>query len=350
MLLTALVLPLLYFHVPYTRSYVVQAAALYVFNGVTRSLACSPAVPVTVEAIPGTSLLRLKADAKATSYLSSWTAGQHIYLKHSHSPLSVKTPFTVVRWSRLASDGSGKLEASSIELVVRNTGGPQTGWLGSLQQEQKANLLLEGPYGESKTYLPLLLQQLQRRNSSSDAVLLVAGGVGATYTLPLYLALLEASRSSANISFVWFVRSRAEAAWGVDLLRHTAPCDVDLDAAVYITRRGDDDDDDDDDDDPVSLEKEAAAAAAAAHQAPNPDPSPGSSKQGIRIYPPRQRAHLVGLVDAVFARGENGVYVFACGPARLAAEVREKVGVHVTRDARDVRYHEERFGLGAELS
>jgi NAD(P)H-flavin reductase len=304
-LLTAVVLPALYFHVPYTRTYVLQAGVFYLFNGFVRGLASSPAVSVTVESIEGTSLLRLKADGKASAFLSDWTAGQHVYLKRSNSPVNPKTPFTVVNWPGSLGNRS---EKASIDLVVRNLGGPQTGWLGG---KDEVSLLLEGPYGESKSYLPDTL--LKRTN---EDILLVAGGVGVTYTLPIYLALLEKYRSPAGIAFVWFVKTIAEVAWVVEILGN-APCDVDV--AIYITgdeRRGKSTD-------------------------------LGGMKEGIQVYSPQEREHVANIVDAVFEQDERSVYVFACGPRSMARALRREVGFHVMRDGRNVVYHEEQFGLGS---
>ncbi len=304
-LLSAVVLPLLYAHVPYTRRYIVQAGVLYVVNGVTRALASSPPVSVTVEKIEGTSLLRLQADGSARAYLSAWTPGQHVYLKQSNSPITPKTPFTVVAWSSSSENGS---EKATVDLVVRTLGGPQTGFLAA---EQQATLMLEGPYGESKNYIPSLLS-----HRKDDAVLLVAGGVGATYTLPIYLALLGKFRSSTNIAFVWFVKSTAEAVWVVDVLQDVA-CDVDV--SIYVTG---------------GAELDAKTDL-------------GELKKGITIYPPRQREHVANVVDDVFAKDTGRVYVFACGPSGMARALRTEVGSHVMRDGRDVVYRQEQFGLGS---
>lgn len=304
--LTAVVLPVLYFHVPYTRRYVLQAGAFYLFNGFTRGLASSPAVSVSVEPLEGTSLLRLTADGSASAYLSACTAGQHVYLKQSNSPVNPKTPFTVVNWP--GSPGN-RSEKATIDVVVRNLGGPQTGWLGGGNNE--VNLLLEGPYGESKNYVPALL-----KTRTDDAVLLVAGGVGVTYTLPIYLALLDEFRSTANVTFVWFVKSIAEVAWAVAILGR-APCDVD--AAIYIT--GD--------------------------ESSGKSTDLGGVKKGIQVYSPREREHVANIVDGVFERDTGRVYVFACGPSGMARALRTEVGFHVMREGRDVLYREEQFGLGS---
>ena len=192
--------------------------------------------------------------------------------------------------------------------MVRNLGGPQTGWLGG---KNEVSLLLEGPYGESKSYLPETL--LKRTN---EDILLVAGGVGVTYTLPIYLALLEKYRSPAGIAFVWFVKTVAEVAWVVEILGN-APCDVDV--AVYITgdeRRG------------MSTDL-------------------GGLKKGIQVYSPQEREHVANIVDGVFEQDERSVYVFACGPRSMARALRREVGFHVMRDGRNVVYHEEQFGLGS---
>ena len=302
--LTAIVLPVLYFHVPYTRTYVMQAGALFLFNGFTRGLATSPAVSVRIEKIEGTSLLRLKADGSASGYLGKWTPGMHVYLKQSNSPVHPKTPFTVVQWPL-----GNQNEKASIDLVVRDLSGPQTGWLA---KQDKVNLLLEGPYGESKNYLPPLL----KNRTEEDAIMLVAGGVGITYTLPIYLALLDKFRSSTNITFIWYVKSIAEAAWVVEMLSSTS---CNLNVSIYIT--GD--------------------------ESTGKSTNLGGIKKGINVYSPQEREHVANIVDGVFERGDGRVCVFACGPSRMASALRTEVAFHVMRNGRDVLYHEEQFGLGS---
>jgi NAD(P)H-flavin reductase len=302
--LTAIVLPVLYFHVPYTRTYVMQAGALYLFNGFTRGLASSPAVSVRIEKIEGTSLLRLKADGSGSGYLAKWTAGMHVYIKQSNNPVNPKTPFTVVAWP------GNRNEKASIDLVVRDLGGPQTGWLA---KQEKVDLLFEGPYGESKNYLLALL----KNRTGEEAIMLVAGGVGVTYTLPIYLALLDKFRSSTNITFIWYVKSIAEAAWVVEMLGST-PCG--LNVSIYIT--GD---------------KSTSGKST----------SLGGIKKGISVYSLQEREHVANIVDRVFEQGEGRIYVFACGPSSMASALRTEVGFHVMRNGRDVLYHAEQFGLGS---
>lgn len=301
--LTAVVLPLLYFHVPYTRIYVLQAGALYLFNGFTRALASSPAVSVRVEKIQGTSLLRLKVDGSASERLGAWTPGMHVYIKQSNSPVNPKTPFTVVAWP------GSRSEKVSIDLVVKDLAGPQTGWLA---KQEKVNLLLEGPYGESKNYLPAIF----KCRNEEDAILLVAGGVGVTYTLPIYLALLGKYQSSANITFIWYVKSIAEVAWAVEMMGSTR-CDVNV--SIYIT--GD----------------ESGKFTTT---------DLGGVKKGISVYSPQEREHIANIADGIFEH-DGRVYVFACGPSSMARALRTEVGFHVMRNGRDVVYHEEQFGLGS---
>jgi len=194
--------------------------------------------------------------------------------------------------------------------------------------------MVEGPYGEAKEYVPPLLES----NEGSGKILLIAGGIGATYTVPIYLALLRKRKSTAGIHFVWFVQSVQDAAWGVELLQ-SANCEID--ARIYLTR---------------DTDKSTLASGKAAL---------GELKSGIKILNYGKRPAMKDIVDRYFAsavtvagamlttgtRGKDftPVTVLSCGPPGMSNAIRSEVGKHVYEYGRDVMMYEETFGHGSAL-
>jgi len=259
-----------------------------------------------------------------------WVPGQHIYVKQSITPNLPRSPFTVVSLPPLKGQNGGDI-GSNIDLVVRNLGGPNTSWLASKPNEAGRNdrnvdLLLEGPYGQSKKYISDLLE----RRDSSGSVMLVAGGIGATFTLPIYLSLLINWQSTRNIHFIWIVKSLQEAQWGIEMLETAKVPEIAV--TIYITKEAD-----------IPSEKESA-----------PD-----SSHGLKILR-NGRPDLSMVVDDIFIPkvtkekspgtptvSHSRVTVLACGPPAMMRSLRQEVGRHVMGYGRDVAYHEETFGLGA---
>ena len=194
--------------------------------------------------------------------------------------------------------------------------------------------MIEGPYGEAKEYMPALLES----NDGAGKVLCIAGGIGATYTIPIYLSLLRQRNSTISVHFVWFVHSVQDAAWGIPLL-NAAKCDVDV--RIYLTRE---------------IDKALLASGKAGL---------GELKNGIKILNYGKRPPMKDIMDRYFAsattvagamlttgtRGKDftPVTVLMCGPPAMNDAVRKEVGKHVMEYGRDVTMHEERFGHGAAL-
>lgn len=211
-------------------------------------------------------------------------------------------------------------------------------------------MFVEGPYGESSQYLPRLLacascssRAVSTSSSSGEAenpsqILLVAGGVGATYALPIYLALLDARRGTVGVKFIWLVRNLDDARWGIALLESLGGAVVDVD--IYVTRQ---------------IQTQAHAHA-----------QPSSSQTGLTIHttttgtrpslssilnndtvlftPSSTSAKHPGSTD--HAALYDKLTVLSCGPPALTRDLRKEVGRHVIQHGREVEWFEEQFGLG----
>ena len=188
---------------------------------------------------------------------------------------------------------------------------------------QPVPLLIEGPYGSAK-YFPDLA-------SDYDRVLLVAGGVGATFTLPIYRDLLSKGKRSM-VKFVWSVKSEADAQWGVESLKEQNDGRLPEDFELYVSRKvASIDGRHGKGDESIELQEREGLLGEEA-----------SLEETVR----KGRPDVPALVDQVFALsrgGEERVAVLVCGPSGLGASVRKELGRWVAK-GRDVFWHAEEFG------
>ena len=322
-LISALVLPVLFFHVPYSRRYVVQAAVFWLANGYLRK-SSSTKTTVTCQAIKSTDLVKVTLQPEDTSRISTWTPGEHVYL--NQAGIGPKSPFTIVSVS--TNEGP-----EQVELLVRHLGGRQTSALAALASDKsKATMTLEGPYGEASKYMPSLLQFPK----AESQILLIAGGIGATYTLPIYLALLTARGGTSGIKMIWFVKSYSDAAWGLEALRNASRT-VSLD--IYITQPSQTDTDQAPNTKGITINHIGSRPVLSFILDPimnlRSDSNNGGSVIGLRPADPRRTK-----------KNYEKVTVFVCGPRGLASGVRKEVGKHVMGYGREVAWYEEQFGHG----
>lgn len=393
-----ILLPLLAFHVPYTRKYIYQALAAYMFNGILRTAyTTDPPILSHILPIDGTNLFRLCSPGPAWGVpplmgkgTPGWVPGQHVYVKKSVSPKEPRNPFTIASLPPRETQDGG-FESSYIDLVIRDLGGPMTGWLAKKPIEERrkdrnVKVLIEGPYGQARHFVPDLLKAARR--GERGTVLFVAGGVGATYTLPIYLSLLAVmnmaseqetlnkgekptsksqsqshtqSPSPLRTKFIWLVKSVDETKWAIDMLRRAQlprlP-DTDIDIQIYVTR---------------SPSPSAKSNEKKEEQNPidtplhSPSPSsvsPASPIRGLKTHTPSSRPDIKDIITPFFAPppppgekamkgdvrgnwdGNEPVTVLSCGPAGLTKQLRKEVGRYVMEEGRDVRWHVEEFGHG----
>lgn len=224
-------------------------------------------------------------------------------------------------------------------------------------------LALEGPYGASN-HLPDL--------TDFDNVLLVAGGVGATFAMPIYRAIAEyhdTTPGATQVRFIWAVQKLADTQWAfpdmtaaaddndADDARQEAisngllnrPCTVE----VYVTRSGGAghapppsssdpvfaiaDDDDDDEAEHIELQESEQLLHSNGN---NADDALGRPRKGMTVR--HARPHMGEIVDEVFSRGMRTA-VLCCGPKRLTAELKRRVEVYVKK-GNDVYWYDETFG------
>ncbi|KAK1075391.1 hypothetical protein LTR74_000353 [Friedmanniomyces endolithicus] len=340
--LATAMLPVLFFHVSHIRVYLYETALVYVLNVALRALT-SHSFPGTLRLVPGTNLLEIEAPLHRhqDALRRRWQAGQHAYVSLSGHPLLrtfKSNSFTVASLPGVD---------DRLRFVARVLDG-NTAKLAQAagSEDAKTNVLLtiEGPYGVG-THAEALLRH--------DRVVFVAGGVGATFVVPLYRQLLAdlspspGSYRRQKVSFVWIVRSEAEIAWAIpgdDKGREGFAERL----SVYVTGGG------------VSSRKPAndrftgTRAGANDHEAEDEsielEEHKGLLSSGEAsledIFISTGRPNLTQLVDQAFAhRGDNNaekVAFVVCGPQGLSRALRKEAGRWVAR-GREVWFWDESF-------
>ncbi|EXJ79904.1 hypothetical protein A1O3_08189 [Capronia epimyces CBS 606.96] len=386
--LSAVVLPLLFFHVPYTRVYVAQAAVFWILGGLLRQRG-SETVSARSElldgavAATGSQLVSVRFTVGAWSPLAHAKAGQHVYIRHE-GLLGPKNPFTIANVHPInhavededekLQDGKAAQPEVEVQLVLRNTGGPQTSYLSGLAQKQnkrpsKFALQVEGPYGESEMYIPRLLKG-QHTGTGRGPILLIAGGVGVTYTLPIYMALLASQRTTTRpgsgsgsgngndnrTKMIWLVKTLAAAQWGITILNQAqdrGDIQPGLDLDIYITLE---------DATPApsrpmkagirvhrlghrpDLESVIDTALAVSSVTEKINSSYSSSGSGVDLGNTVRRRVQTALNQQQHHHHQE-VTVFLCGPSSLARDVRDSLGKHISEGV-EVNVFEELFGFG----
>lgn len=344
--LATAILPLLFLHVSHIRIYLYETAAIYAFNAAFRALS-SKTLPGTIRLLPDSSLLEitipLASSVISPSYKQSWQPGQHAYISLQGHPL-LRTfrsnPFTVA--SLPSTDGHLKFVARILDGNTAKLASSVASSAGKGSHQ----LTIEGPYGVT-THPDELLRY--------DRVLFVAGGVGATFMVPLYRQLLndlspsKGSYRRQKISFVWVARTRAEVDWAVprdeaekegftERLRMCLTQDSGLGADVNAFALDDDEGKTGDMEEGIELEERKQLLS-------NGGPSGAltMAKSDLPIY--AGRPDLSRLVEQTMAQGGNeNVAIVVCGPRALSQALRREVTPWVKR-GRQVWFWEESFGF-----
>ncbi|CAK7233195.1 hypothetical protein SBRCBS47491_008526 [Sporothrix bragantina] len=197
---------------------------------------------------------------------------------------------------------------------------------------------LEGPYGSS-AYFPELTPQ------NFDRILLVAGGVGATFVVPLYRSILDEAAASTGggnlkVDLVWSVRGAGDAAWAVVSGQDGSGRNLLQDRNVHIFLTGDSQ---------PGASGRSAAEAAIEMSTLRDRRTPATPTSPLSRFIPagatnRQRPDFQQIVDDVFRHGsEERVAVLVCGPEALVQDLRKAVAAWVHR-GRSVWWHNESFG------
>ena len=369
----------MYLHVSHIRLYIYEIIAIECLHLLFRALALKP-YQGTLRLLPGTNLVQIRIPLNDNHAALDWAPGQHVYLTRPWG--SAKKP-TYAQQLLMANKSNPFTIASlpaidrELRLVARTLNG-NTAYLASLAQKLAQGgtglpmlptaaadvaiipLSLEGPYGAS-TRLPDL--------TDFDKVLLVAGGVGATFIMPLYRLLAELHDSTPGataVRCVWCVQKLADTQWAfpasdvaegqgdqrVQDQREQAVSNGLLHRAstveVFVTRSSTGssrssappsstpifavDDDEDEENEAFEMQEN--------QQLLSQEEATSRPLKGMTIN--YGRPQMKQIVDEVFSRGVRTA-VLCCGPKRLTADVKRHVEEYV-RKGHDVYWYDEGFG------
>lgn len=350
------VLPLLYFHVHHIRVFIWETLAVYVLHIVLRFIALKT-YEGNVAMVADTNLVKVEVPLPASKSAKVWQPGQHVYLRVPRGNLQIAStssqiqetvglrsnPFTVASLPQL--DRKLLLVARSLRGNTRDLANLAHNMsLSSNVESPTMRLKIDGPYGAS-TWLPDF--------TSFDNILLVAGGVGATFIVPIWRSICMTRSSSGGIlgdrvKFIWSVKTLSESGWAFPsaetsaVLPH-ATKGVDL----YVTGNGAREDPQftsanggrsngkaqADSGEAIEMdEREGLMAGVDGQKAPT---------QGLSVK--HGRPNLSDVVSDAFAVSGGRVAVLACGPHGMTIHLRREVGYWVKK-GRDVYWHAEEFG------
>ncbi|OCL12463.1 hypothetical protein AOQ84DRAFT_352533 [Glonium stellatum] len=340
-ILAGLLLEPLFLHVTHIRPYLAEIVAIIVLHEIVRNYSVRRYSGM-IGVIPGTNLVEIRIPLISTDKELTWKPGQHVYLSRPTGVSSSSWYESFVTRYRVNPFTIASLPAKDKQLLlVTRTLSGNTKSLADLARSLSAEvgpgetspsipIALEGPYGAS-VHLPDL--------SKFDRVLLVAGGVGATFLVPVYRSMIEGEGvfRSANpqIRFVWAVRKLAETQWALPSPDgDETESDVTQNAVeVYITRPSGANLQLDNTGDNIEL-------AEAEQLMPFQDETE-KARRGMTVHV--GRPDIGSIADEVFTNSFGSVAVLACGPQIMTEELRERVGKWV-KEGRDVYWHCETFG------
>ncbi|KAJ6790404.1 hypothetical protein PWT90_10465 [Aphanocladium album] len=330
---------LLVFHAKSARWYVIECCLIFLFDIAVRKRFSTVAL-ATIDAIPGTTLVKVTAPLPP-GHLDAFRGapGSHIYLSLPTEGRKETVPssqsglfdFSYNPYS-VASISEGD---EAIGFVVRTRNGAMSRVLtdyaaatpiAESPEEAKVRLSIEGPYGAmGHRYRELL-------TSGASRVLFVAGGVGATFVLPIFQAV-QAEMPLARLQMIWAIRTAGDATWAVP--DSTAGKNVLSDERIQLFLTGD-----------VAAEAEGSSQGSSTveMQPLPPRSSYGGRARMRRATQNRRRPNFEKIVDEAFKLTAQGVLaVVVCGPKEMADDVRRCVRPWVMKGRR-VWYHNESFG------
>ena len=240
-------------HIPviYARTYVYIPIGLYLFDRLVRTLRFaynnSRLGRATITPLPGdVTKIVIKS-----SRLSSWYAGQHVFLSiprfgwiQSHPATILSTPnshnmdlvFILKAHKGFTSRVHTHASSSMESLLPPKTSSGSTYSLdvvekGTARQEEHI-ALISGPYGASHTDF-----------ASFSSTLLIAGSTGVTFIMPIFMDIAERAQKGllpvCRLSFVWIVKSSYWKTWISDELRNATDlmnkAKIDCKVSIYVT-------------------------------------------------------------------------------------------------------------------
>jgi ferredoxin-NADP reductase len=341
--LALLVLEPLLFHVKHIRTYIYEVLGVVIVANLVRMFEMHTYTG-RISIIPRTNLIQVRIPLSTLKKSKPWKAGQHVYLSRPtgiaasnglYASLARRyytNPFTIaslpekdreiVLVARTLNGSTKKMAALARSIGVE---------VGENETPQTLPLTIEGPYGAS-VYLPDL--------QTFDYVLLIAGGVGATFTVPIYRSLSKSGSlgQSCKVQHVWAVQSLADTQWAFP--EKTVDNDKSTSATrtmdIYVTRQAGTTH-------TTILDGTEEVELAEGEGLLSGQDSYKTIYESAKIL--QERPNIFAIVDSTFSEYLDGrIAVLACGPASLMDVVRRAVGKRVY-SGQDVYFHAEAFEM-----
>ncbi|KAI5119903.1 hypothetical protein M0805_003707 [Coniferiporia weirii] len=273
-----------------------------------------------------------------------WAAGQHAYVvlpSISNVPTEAH-PFTIASIPH-ALDGTEGGQEKDVVFIIRGRGG-FTKRLRDHASKKGANLsvpaYLDGPYG-----CPPDLKRF-------STCILIAGGSGVSYTLPLLMDLVYHARKGSSLCrraiFIWVVRQPEHLDWISKLLTEalvSAPFSLAIEPCIFITGK-------------KSQPHDAMLSNFNSFDSPFPTSSSSSSEGKISaslalslLRTRRGRPDVHRLIEEAISVSAGPVSVDVAGPSPLATAVRSALASDITspiavlKGRPTVTLHVETFGM-----
>ncbi|RHZ48256.1 hypothetical protein CDV55_101292 [Aspergillus turcosus] len=302
--LASLLLIFLIFHAKPLRWYIIETLAVTLLSRLSRLDTIT--VYAAVSRIPRTNLISLQIPIPASKIQRFRAApGQHVYLSlHAETAMKVKSSLIQNMFLRNPFTVANVSENNVITLVARVQDGPTSRALDALANSAEKPSLVEiyGPFGSIPRF-----SKLARKY---DRILVVAGGVGATFALPVYRELKEQveaeGKGQDRNTFVWSMKTLDEAAWVMGLADGQSLAQ-DENVKLYLTQ--------------------------SYHM--RQKPSSDGSVELEELQPQRTvvwssaetgRPDLGKIVDDVLGESDERVAVLFCGPPGMGRVLREHIG------------------------
>ncbi|KAH7018337.1 ferric reductase like transmembrane component-domain-containing protein [Microdochium trichocladiopsis] len=346
-LLVALALPVaIFLHAHTARILVAEALLIFAADIGVRRLS-TVEVDTNIIRVGDSDLLKLDMalpDEKQFARFAHDGPGVHVYL--SVPQASRPSPWNMLAPRNLQfelmfnpfSIATTDDKTRTVTLVAKQCRGPMTRNLARLaagegdyhgNSQATVPLSIQGPFGCSRKFPDLAGPEF-------SSILLVAGGVGATFILPIYRSLAS-ERIGPRVKMIWALRSAAQATWAtttIEGLVNDENCDLFLTGNILASspmphsqngHAGEGSD--------IAMTRLSARTPTTTHIS--------NGHQHIN----EKRPDLANIVDDVFKKvtpSQGRVAVLVCGPAAMARELRASVGVWVAK-GRDVWWHDEGF-------
>lgn len=329
----------LFIHVAVARPFVLESLFIYVLNQVLRS--------TNTTLLPAE--LSMNTDSNVLSISIALPSDSKQYPAGSSVQLSTKSR----RWAQKLCSGfvsnpfTTTFERENGILAAHlKTRGKRTHTLAKLPTQTVVSI--EGPYGRAARFESSIPEYLI---SNTDRVLLVAGGVGATFTFSIAQALLDRIQYNRLenvrkfLKVVWVVRNKDDIAWANSLLqkgsKESGKAVLANVTTLYFSQpswRDANPEDEPDLSDLVEDGHEDQPLSSSEKIVPSSEYSGVGKPQFGR--PPLKEIVEDFLGDMTI---ERTAAVAVCGPGSLGRDLRQAVGYHVRKGTK-IWWHEEKFG------